>query len=116
MRSTMGDEMILNLAARLGASDLSKTAAKKDDDDKDEKDEDKKDEDKKDEKDKEDKDDKDEKDNGNDKKAAVMDVLNGLSKLASELDEIGADDASAAVDEALRVIVHNIQKEKKSNS
>lgn len=111
MRSTMGDEMILNLAARLGASDLSKTAAKKDDDDKDEKDEDKKDE-----KDKEDKDDKDEKDNGNDKKAAVMDVLNGLSKLASELDEIGADDASAAVDEALRVIVHNIQKEKKSNS
>jgi len=130
MRNTrMGNEMILELAAKLGGTaDMNKTAAKKDDDDKDkDKDEDKKD-DKKD-------DDKDEKGKGcpecegkltfgkcfsddcskskkKDKKdAAVMDVLNGLSKLASDLDEMGADDASAAVDEALQVIVRNIQRE-----
>lgn len=96
MRNTrMGDEMILELAARLGSPDMNKTAAKEDDDEKEKKD---KEEVKEEEEDKKD--------------ACIITVLNGLSKLASELDEMGADDASSAVDEALRIIVQNIQKEK----
>jgi len=114
--SKSGDEMIMELAASLGG--MNKTAAKKDDDKKDEKKkEDKKecekcdgkckcDEDKKDDK-------KDKKDKKDDKKEAVMGVLHGLSKLAAELDEVGADDASSLVDEALRVIVQNLDDEKK---
>ena len=39
-----------------------------------------------------------------------MYVLNTLSKLASDLDEINAEDASSLVDDALRVIVHNLGK------
>lgn len=132
MSSTrMGNEMILELAGILGADSLNKTAAKKDDgncdgcgkpsqfckkDDcgKDDK-EDKKDKDDKDDKDedkKEDKkDDKKEDKKDDDKKEAVMDVLNGLSKLASDLDEMGADDASSAVDDALKIIVQNLKDE-----
>lgn len=123
----MGDEMILELAAKLQGFD--KTAAKKDDDKKD---------DKKDDKDekkggcpgcdgklvfgkcynedcskcaKKDKKDDDKKDDKKKKDASVMTVLAGLSKLAEELDDVGADDAAAAVDDALRIIVENLQAE-----
>ena len=112
--SKMGDELILELAASLGG--LNKTAAKDDDDKKDDKKdekEDKKDEkedkkdddDKKDDKKDDDKDDKDDK-----KKEAVMYVLNGLSKLAGELEDLGAEEASNLVDDALQVIVNNVKK------
>lgn len=102
--SRMGEEMILELAASLSTG-IDKTAAKKDD--KEEKDEkcekcecdpcecDKK---------------KNKKENK--KKDAVMDVLSGLSKIAEELDEAGADEASSLVDDALKVIVNKIQQEK----
>ena len=126
--SKMGDEMILALAASLNAG-MEKTAAKKDDDKEEKKDdrEDKKDKKcakcgKKDcgcgcggdaDKCKCKKGDKDDKKDDKDKKDAVMNVLNGLSKLAAELDEVGADEASSLVDEALKVIVHNLEKEKK---
>ena len=116
----LGDEMILELAASLGG--LNKTAAKKDED----KDEDKKDDKKcatcgkKDcpcgcdgdsDKCKCDKKDKDDKKKDDKKKDAVMYVLDGLAKLASELDEAGAEDASSLVDDALKVIVNNLKKE-----
>jgi ABC-type Zn2+ transport system substrate-binding protein/surface adhesin len=105
----LGDEMILELAASLGG--MEKTAAKKDE--KEEKEDKKDDKEKKDEKEeKEDKDDKKE-DKKDKKKDAVMDVLNGLSKLAADLDEAGADEASSLVDDALRVIVNNLENEKK---
>ena len=114
----MGDEFILNLAASLKGFD--KTAAKDDDKDdkndkKDKEDKKKKDEEDKKKKDEEDKKKKDEdkkkKDKKDDKKASVMEVINGLSKLAGVLDEMGADDASDAVDDALRIIVKNLRKE-----
>jgi hypothetical protein len=114
--SRMGDEMILELAASLSAG-MEKTAAKKDDDKEDKKDDKKEDKkcekckcdpcecDKKKEKEdkKEDKKDK--------KKDAVMDILNGLSKLAADLDEAGAEEASSLVDDALKIIVHNLKKD-----
>lgn len=107
-----GDEMITVLAGLLGG-DLNKTAAKKDD---------KKEDDKKDKKCPEcghkdcdcgcdtetgkgckcskDKDDK--------KKKASY-VIASLSKLAGDLDEMGEDDASSLVDDALRVIVKSLE-------
>lgn len=101
----MGNEMILELAAALNTG-MEKTAAKKDE--KCEKCEcDPCECDKKEKKDKKDK--KEEKKDK--KKDAVMDILNGLSKLAADLDEAGADEASSLVDDALRVIVNNLQKE-----
>lgn len=125
--SRMGDELIMELAAQLGG--FNKCAAKKDDDDKDEKKKDEKKEDKKcaecgkkdcgcgcdgdtdkckcKAKDKDDK--KDKKDDK--KKDAVLSVLNGLSKLAGELDEIGAEEASSLVDDALKVIVNNLEED-----
>ena len=96
--SRSGDEMMLELFNLLNKQGLVSTAAKKDDEeDKDEPKDDEKDE-------KEDKKDKDKK-----KKAVVMGVLNELTKLASELDEAGAEEASSVVDEALRVIVRDLQ-------
>jgi len=47
------------------------------------------------------------------KKSSVMvGVLRHLVKLASELDDIGADEASSLVDSALKVIVKNIERKK----
>lgn len=113
--SRSGDEMMLELHNLLNKQGLVSTAAKKDDDKEDKKDD-------KDEKDlppfmKKKEDDKDEKKDKKDddkkkKKAVVLGVLHELTKLASELDEAGADDASSAVDEALRVIVRDIQNQK----
>ena len=132
--SRMADEMIFELAASLNTG-MDKTAAKKDDDDKDDKkggcpecggklvfgkcfaDPDKcskssKKDDKDDKDDKKDKKKDDKKDKAEKKKKeAVMYVLNGLSKLAEDLDGIGADDASSLVDDALRIIVHNLESE-----
>jgi len=100
--SRNGDEMMLELATLLGA--MQKTAGKKDDD----KDEEKKEESKKDE---EKKDDEKKKDGKKDKKADVMmNVVSSLVKLAGELDELGAEEASSLVDDALRVIVKNIEQ------
>jgi len=109
-----GDEMILELAASLG---FNKTAAKKDEEDK----ECKKCKcdpcecDKKDKKCKKCKCDPCEcdkkEDKKKDKKEATMRVLHGLKKLAEELDEIGADEASHLVDDALKVIVDNLKTE-----
>jgi hypothetical protein len=119
----MGDEMILELAASLNAG-MEKTAAKKDDDkeDKKEKKEEKCKCGKKDcdcgckgdaDKCKCKKEEKKDKDDKKEKKDAMMDVLTGLSKLAADLDEVGAEEASSLVDDALKVIVHNLENEKK---
>lgn len=104
----LGDEMILELAASLNAS-MNKTAAKKDKEEKKEECEEcgeekcKCKEEKKDEK----KDDK----KGKKKDAAVMNILSGLSKLAGDLDEASADEASSLVDDALKIIVNKIKEE-----
>lgn len=111
--SKAGEEMVLELASLLG-SNVVKTAAAKDDDDDEKKDKPckcgKKDcgcgckgdsdkckckkEDKK-----------------PDKKAFVMaGVLKSLVKLAGDLDDIGADEASTMVDEALKIIVKNFER------
>jgi len=42
----------------------------------------------------------------------VAEVIGDLVKIASELDDIGADDASSAVDDALRIIVRDLQQNK----
>lgn len=42
--------------------------------------------------------------------SATVDVIKGLSKIANELDEVGAEEAANLVDEALKVIVNKIQK------
>lgn len=119
--SRAGEEMILELASLLN-TDTVKTAAKKDDDKDDKKpckcgkkdckcgcegDSDKckckKEEAKKDEK--------------KDKKASVMmGVLQNLVKLAGELDEMGAEEASGLVDDALKSIVDNLKEEPVSGS
>lgn len=109
--SRSGEEMMLELASLLGT--MEKTAAKKDDNGKKD---DKKD--KKDEEAKEKKDDKEKDDNGNGKKDdkkekkadLLMNVVSSLVKLATDLDEAGADEASELVDDALRVIVYNIEQ------
>ena len=118
--SRAGEEMILALSSLLN-TDVVKTAAKKDDDKKEEKKEGKKDDKKpckcgdkdckecKDDKKEEKK--KDEK-KGKDKESAVLNVLNNLTKLAGELDNVGADEASGLVDEALKIIVDSIGKKK----
>lgn len=108
--SRMGEEMILALAASLNG-DLNKTAAKKKEDGEDK--EDKKDmkEDKKDEKEEKDeeKEEKKEKKDKKDKKASTLYIIDGLYKLATELDDMGEEEASSLVDDALRVIVQNIR-------
>jgi hypothetical protein len=126
--SRAGEEKVLELS-RLLSTDTVKTAAKKekDEDKKEEKKEkckecdkeececekkDKKDE-KKDEK-KQDKNDekKEDKKKSKKKKAEIMlGVVNDLVKLANELDTAGADDAANLVDEALQIIMKNIDKE-----
>lgn len=115
--SRSGDEMMLALAGLLNKQDAKVVTAAKKDDDKDDKKEEKDDkkddkEDDKDEKKEEDKKDKkDDKEDKKDKKASVlMGVLNQLTKLASELDDAGADEASAVVDAALRTIVKDLKK------
>lgn len=111
--SRMGDEFILELAASLEAG-LNKTAAKKKEDKEEEKED-------KEEKcpeckcdpcecEKEEK--KDKKKKKDDKKDATLYIVHGLSKLASELDEMGAEEASSLVDDALKVIVQKIQDQK----
>lgn len=97
------DEIIMDLAEALGG--MEKFAAKKEE--KEEK------EDKKEEKEeKEEKAEKKEKKEKDKKKAeAVMDIVNSLAKLAGELDEMGAEEASSLVDDALKVIVYNIDGE-----
>jgi hypothetical protein len=109
--SRSGDEMMLELAGLLGT--LEKTAAKKDDKDE-EKDEEKKEKaEEKAEKDEEKKEKAEKKKDKKKKKADVMmHVVSSLVKLASELDELGAPEASSLVDDALRVIVKNIEAEK----
>jgi len=106
--SRSGDEMMLELAALMGT--LEKTAAKKDDKKDDKADKEK--EDKKEEKAEKEKKEKEDKKDKKDKKAEVMmHVVNNLVKLAGELDEIGAEEASSLVDDALRIIVKNIEAE-----
>ena len=99
------DEIMYGLSAIL--NQLEKTAAKKEDKEE-EKDEDKKDEDKK--EDKEEEKDEDKKEKAKKKAAVLMSVVTGLQKLATELDEAGAEVASSAVDDALRIIVENMGK------
>ncbi|KKM65176.1 hypothetical protein LCGC14_1493930 [marine sediment metagenome] len=115
--SRAGEEMILALAGLLGTETV-KTAAKKDDDKDDKKDKakakEKKDKAKeKEEKEKAEKKEKDDKKKEKeDKKASVMfGVLQNLVKLAGELDEMGADEASILVDDALKVIVDGLKEE-----
>lgn len=89
-----GDEMILELSTLLN-KDVVKNAAKKEEkDDKEEcKEYDKEKSEKK-------------------KKSSVMvDVLQDLVKLAGELDEIGADEASELVDNALGTIISDLNKQ-----
>lgn len=107
--SRAGEEMVLELATLLD-NPVMKTAAK--DDEKDEKKEDKKEEDKKEEKKEDEKDEKEEKKEDKKEASVMVRVLQDLVKLASELDEIGADDASGLVDDALKVIVDNLEKQK----
>jgi len=105
--SRSGEEMMVELAGLLNNSKIVATAAKKDDDDKKEKKEEKKECkkckcdpcecDKKDKKDKK-------------EAEAVMGVINDLVKLAGDLDALGEDKASAAVDDALKVIVEGLKK------
>jgi hypothetical protein len=102
-----GDEMILELASLLN-TDMVKNAAKKDENDKDENDKDEKDEEeKKDEA-------KDKEKEKNDKKASLISVVNDLVKLAGELDDMGAEEASNLVDDALKTIVDSFQSDKSS--
>lgn len=115
--SVSGDEMMVKLASLLGPT-TDKTAAKKDDNEKEDKEKDKS-EDKKDKKDekcckcgKKDckcgcKGDPDKcKCDAKKKKAElVAGVMNDLVKLASELDDLGAEKASDLVDVALRQVV-----------
>jgi len=111
--SKNSDEIVMELAAALGR--MEKTAAKKEEkEEKDEKKEKKEEKEvKKDEDKKEKEDKKDEKKDKEDKKKAkaVMSIVHGLAKLAGELDELGADEASSLVDDALKVIVYNVDKE-----
>lgn len=108
--SRSGNEMMLELASLLGT--LEKTAAKKDDSECD-KDEAKMDESKEEGAAKCEKKVMKKKVKKKKKKADVMmDVVSSLVKLAGELDEAGADEASSLVDDALRVIVKNIEAEK----
>ncbi len=44
-------------------------------------------------------------------KKAMVDILQGLTKLAAELDELGAEEAGSAVDDALRIIVRDLGKD-----
>jgi len=115
--SRAGEEMILELATLLGTETV-KTAAKKEDE---EEKEGKKHEEKESkefekgekEEEKEAKKEKKEKKEKKDKKATlIMSVVQDLVKLAGELDEMGADEASSLVDDALRVIVDSIEKKK----
>jgi hypothetical protein len=105
--SRSGDEMILELASLLNTSTV-KTAAKKDEE-KEEKKE-KKEKAKEKEGKKEKKEDKEEK-----KASLIMGLVQDLVKLAGELDEAGAEDASALVDDALRSIVDGLEKKKIAN-
>lgn len=107
--SRAGEEMVQELA-RLLNTGMDKTAAKKDDEEKKPckcgkdcdcgcegdsekcKCEKKKDDDKK-------------------KASTMMSVVNDLVKLANELDEAGADEASGLVDDALKVILEGLNKE-----
>lgn len=101
--SRAGEEMMLELHQLLNKQGLVSTAAKKDDDDK--KDE-KKEEAKKEEEDKKD----EKKEDKKDKKASVMmGVIQDLVKLAEELDDAGAEEASLAVDDALKTIVDSLE-------
>jgi len=119
--SRAGEEMVLELATLLN-NGVVKTAAKKDEEEKEGKkheekeskefekgeEEEEKEADKGKDKKKGKKDKKDEK-----KEASIMvRVLQDLVKLASELDELGADAASELVDSALKVIVANLEKKK----
>ena len=123
--SRSGDEMIHNLAKLLDV-EMTKTAAKKEDkkEEKEEKKEDKKEEKKcekcgkekcecKEEKkeDKKEEPKKEEKKDKKKKKAEVLfGVINELVKLANELDEAEAVEASNLIDGALQVIVKNLDK------
>lgn len=113
--SRAGEEMILELANLLG-TDVVKTAAKEDDDkEKKEKAKEKKEKaNEKEEKEKAEKKEKDDKKKEKEEKKAsvMMNVINDLVKLAEELDEVGAEEASSLVDDALRVIVQNLEKKK----
>ena len=107
--SRSGDEMILQLASLLSTSTV-KTAAKKDEEKEDKK-EDKKEE-AKEKKDKK----KDKKEEKEEKKASlIMGLVQDLVKLAGDLDDAGAEEASALVDDALRSIVDGLEKKKIAN-
>jgi len=126
--SRSGDEMINNLVKLLDV-DLVKTAAKKEDkkeekeekkEEKDEKKEEKKcekcgkekcecKEEKKEDKKEEKKEDKKE-DKKKKKSEVLFGVINELVKLANELDEAEAVEASNLIDDALQAIVKNLEK------
>jgi hypothetical protein len=108
--SRSGDEMVLELAKILNAG-MDKTAAKKDkkEEEKEPKgkkpdDEEVDEEDTSDEEEgKEDKPKKDKK-----KAKAMLGVVNDLVKLANDLDSAGANEASSLVDEALQIILKEL--------
>jgi outer membrane biosynthesis protein TonB len=120
----MGNEMLVELSALLDKYDITKEAAKKDDKEGKEKEKAKKEKEKEKEKAEKDKEkakkekekekakkEKEKKDSKKKKKGEIMvDVLEGLSKLATELDSIGAEEASGLVDDALRIIVKNMEQ------
>lgn len=106
----------MELATALGG--LEKFATKKEDKEdkkvKEEDEEDKEDEEDEEEEDKnkdEEKEDKEEDEKEEKKAKAIMEIVHGLSKLANDLDEVGANEASSLVDDALKVIVYNIEQE-----
>ena len=100
--SRYGDEMVAELSRLLG-NGLDKTAAKKDKEEKEEKAE---------KAEKKEKEDKKEKKGKKKKKAeTIASVVGELVKLADELDELGATEASGLVDNALKVVVTNLEKE-----
>jgi hypothetical protein len=119
--SRTGNEMINELSKLLG-SEMVKTAAEKEDKKeekekaKEEKEEAKaeekaaKEEEKAEKKEEKEKGKKDKKDKKKKKAEVMMGVINDLVKLANELDASGADDASGLVDDAIKVIMENIEK------
>lgn len=110
--SRAGEEMVLELASLLN-TDIVKSASK-DEEEKEGKEHEEKESKEKEKVEQEEKEAKKKKDDAKkkkDKKASVMvHVLRDLVKLAGELDDLGADEASGLVDDALRSITNSITK------
>jgi hypothetical protein len=101
--SRSGDEMIFELAAML------KTAGKKTDEECEESKKDKKEPKEPEEKEEEKKTEKPKSKKKSKKATVLSSVLNDLVKMANSLDEVGAQDASNLIDDALQVILKNVQ-------